>query len=119
MFQTPFFGLRAAGNDLKNKWLSGTSTIRKIVSVWAPAGGVSQSGAVYSNPTAAYIDFVGGKAGLSPDAQILHFDDYVNVVMAMITKENGQNPYAKSAVYDALKVGFKHGKSMPMQFKGL
>lgn len=119
VFDTAANGLRAAGNDLKNKWLNGTRTIGEIISIWAPVSGQAQSGAVYSNPTSGYIDYVAKQSGINADKELTDFDQYVAVVMAMIMKENGQNPYTRTYVASALKSGFAHGKALPVYFGGM
>ena len=119
VFDTPQNGIRAAGNDLKNKWINGTRTIKEIISIWAPASGQAQSGAVYMNPTEAYIDFVSKKSGIPAEKTLIDFEDYVKVVTAMIQKENGQQPYSNALIRAALLDGFTSGKALPVYFGGL
>lgn len=109
-------GIRAAGNDLKNKWLRGYATIRAIVSEWAPPKGKSQSGTEYTNPTDKYIQFVSKETGITPDAPLSSFEQYFAISKAMIKMENGKNPYSDSLVASSLLTGMRHGAPLPIYF---
>jgi hypothetical protein len=109
-------GLRAAGNDMKNKWLKGIDTIRKIVSVWAPANGQAQDGTTYINPTETYIKRVSQLAGIGENVQLLSAAQYLAVAKAMILFENGQNPYTDDFIKKWFFVGMRHGAPLPVYF---
>ncbi len=81
IFATMSAGQMAARALLGNYVSSGTNTIRKIVSRWAPAG-------VDGNNTAAYIAAVSKQTGISPD-QIVSGSDLGRIANAIYTHENG------------------------------
>ena len=93
-FNTPEEGLAAMSKQL-DRYASGATTGKKlqtvtdIVSSWAPSGGKDK------NDTKAYIDFVSKKLGVNPNAQLNLADPNTKTALmtAMITKENGGNPY--------------------------
>jgi len=116
VFDTYENGIRAAGNDLKNKWLRGIKTIRQIVSAWAPAEGVNQDGQHYSNNTESYIRSVSQQAGIGENTELLSLSEYISVVMAMIKHENGMNDFDRSFVAHWLKVGMTSGTPLPFYF---
>jgi hypothetical protein len=76
----------------------GCDTIREIISRWAPP---------FENNTTAYINAVAKWVGVGPDDQIdLHtFPIMLPLVTAIITHENGGNPYeGTSIIEDGMKL---------------
>ncbi|MBN3848621.1 hypothetical protein G3N58_17590 [Paraburkholderia sp. Ac-20342] len=80
VFQSMEDGIKAAIELLKGYVSKGYDTVRKIISRWAPAG---------ENNTAAYIDAVAKKLGISADAQ-LSGDQLGGVAQAIFQHENGR-----------------------------
>ena len=109
-------GIRAAGNDLKNGWLKGETTISKIVSAWAPPKGKAQDGTEYTNPTEKYIQFVSQQTGIAPNKELSSFGEYVAIGKAMIKMENGKNPYDDALIAKSLRVGMTYGQPLPFYF---
>ncbi|MBB1322117.1 hypothetical protein [Shewanella sp. SR43-8] len=97
-FSSVFYGIRAAAKTMKTyRDKYGLNTVRGIVNRWAPPSD--------NNPTGNYIDFVSRKAGVS-QSQVLTQLDYVQVVAAMISFENGYNPYDINEISAAVSAGF-------------
>lgn len=99
IFQTPFYGIRAAARILKNyRDKYGLNTVNGIIKRWAPPSD--------NNPTQRYADFVANKAGLQVN-QVIPAQYYTRVVSAMIHFENGYNPYDQSTINTAVSAGFE------------
>lgn len=99
IFQTPFYGIRAAARILKNyRDKYGLNTVNGIIKRWAPPSD--------NNPTQKYADFVAAKAGLQVN-QVIPAQYYTRVVSAMIHFENGYNPYDQSTINTAVAAGFE------------
>ncbi len=88
-FKAPEYGIRALVRLLNTYFEKhGLNTIYKIVSRWAPPN---------ENNTEEYANFVGVRVGISPYKVITELDDYdvlFKLVEAIITKENGYQPYS-------------------------
>lgn len=95
IFETPLHGFRAAGRIMRSKAKRGVRTIESIINEWAPHN---------ENHTQNYINFVSDKAGYPAD-MVLNDAAYPAVLSAMVTMENGQNPYTM----DEIKRGFEWG----------
>ncbi|NWL16318.1 virion protein [Pseudoalteromonas sp. Scap03] len=95
IFETPLHGFRAAGRIMRSKAKRGVRTIESIINEWAPDN---------ENHTQNYINFVSDKAGYPAD-MVLNDAAYPAVLSAMVTMENGQNPYTM----DEIKRGFEWG----------
>jgi hypothetical protein len=80
VFQSMEDGIKAAIKLLEGYVAKGTDTVRKIISKWAPAN---------ENNTAAYIDAVAKKLGISADAR-LRGDQLGGVANAIFQHENGR-----------------------------
>ncbi|WP_256871119.1 virion protein [Shewanella sp. Scap07] len=99
IFETAFYGIRAAARTMKTyRDKHGLKTIEAIVNRWAPPSD--------NNPTQNYINFVANKAGVTA-TKPLSMADYPRVVAAMIHFENGYNPYEHSEISSATAAGFK------------
>ena len=98
-FSTPEQGINAMSKQL-DLYYTGKSqnvtkpinTIQDIITTWAPPK--NKKGQV-ENDTAAYIAFVAKSMGVSPTAKLNLQDPNTKAALmsAMITKENGGNPY--------------------------
>ncbi|MGI3041032.1 hypothetical protein ACRTDM_04690 [Shewanella algae] len=99
IFETAWYGIRAAGRLLKTyRDRYGLNTVREIVNRWAPPSD--------NNPTDNYVSFVAKGAGVSA-GQPLGAADYPRVVAAMIKFENGFNPYEQSLINSAVAAGME------------
>jgi len=83
-FRAYVWGIRAMILNLRSYFNSGTNTIRKIITKWAPSSD--------GNDTDAYINTVSAQTGLAPD-QVLTFDrgTLQKLVRAMAYVENGRD----------------------------
>lgn len=92
-FMSPQWGIRAMVKILRNYQNQGLTTIRQIISRWAP----------YSeNNTDAYISAVCAECGVSADTQI-DFDDVMPLLLkAIIWQENGCQPYSDEVIRAAI-----------------
>jgi hypothetical protein len=91
-FTSPVYGLRAIFKTLttyQNKY--GLTTIRGIISRWAPAS---------ENDTAAYVAAVAAAVGVSPDLP-LSYAQRAELVKAIVMHENGVQPYPDTLVNQA------------------
>lgn len=99
-FESAHYGLRALAKLLLTYHdRYGLSTVRSIISRWAPPS---------ENDTGAYIDSVCGQTSFGPDAWLRVGDPSVlsALVRAIVRQENGAQPYDDAeigaAVEDAL-----------------
>ncbi|MBU3022882.1 virion protein [Aestuariibacter sp. A3R04] len=106
-FETPHYGIRAAANNMKNSYLSGNTTIEKIISEWAPET---------ENNTAAYIASVSQKTGIAATENITAMPQLVEIIKAMIYHENGQQPYGNALIERAVYDGALFGAALPDTF---
>lgn len=85
-FANASYGLEAMAAQLDLYNQRGLNTIAKVVSKWAPKD---------ENDTAAYIAAVSKRMGVDPGAKLNLKDANVlsSLMGAMITQENGRNPY--------------------------
>ena len=89
-FDDPVFGIRALAKLLTNyQSRYGLNTVRGIITRWAPPT---------ENITAAYIDNVSRMTGLGPDERFNVGDYMVPMVKAIITHENGEQPYTDEQI---------------------
>lgn len=84
VFDTLQNGIRALGKDLLAKMGRGLTTIRSIVTVYAPPS---------DNPTESYIGSVSARMDMDPDAT-LTVGDLANLADAIIYFENGHSTSA-------------------------
>jgi hypothetical protein len=106
-FEKPWDGIRAAGNDIKNKMRGGVNTISALITVWAPSN---------ENDTAAYIESVSQKTAIQAGEPIASLEQLVSVITAMIYHENGQQPYDAAMIIDAVYAGVTSGAAPPAYF---
>jgi hypothetical protein len=96
-FTSPEYGIRAIARVLKNYatkaglpgvGATGIDTITEMISRWAPPS---------ENDTPAYIAAVSKRVGISPDQHITP-DLIPAVIAAIITQENGVQPYSSDVI---------------------
>ncbi len=88
-FTSPEYGIRAMAvilNTYMNNY--GLDTVSSIINRWAPPS---------ENDTAAYISDVAGQMGVDPN-QPLDQSNMPALVSAIITHENGFNPYTSAQI---------------------
>jgi len=89
-FDSPIYGIRAMAKLLTNyQTRYGLKTIREIITRWAPP---------VENITESYIANVSRIVGASPDQEIDVAGSMVPLVKAIITHENGQQPYTDEQI---------------------
>lgn len=89
-FETPEHGIRAMGKLLMNyQEKHGLQTINDLINRWAPP---------FENDTKGYAKFVADKVGVKPTDRVQVSDIMPEMVAAMITMENGSNPYDKATI---------------------
>ncbi|KFE50154.1 structural protein P5 [Pseudomonas syringae] len=104
-FDSPENGIRALAKLLINYrgkdgmpgiGLQGIDTVRETINRWAPS---------VENNTEAYIKQVSAAAGVMPNESITIRDPRIllAVVTAIITHENGGNPYAPAVIAEGVR----------------
>lgn len=89
-FDSPLYGIRAMAKLLTNyQDRYGLDTIRQLITRWAPPS---------ENITESYINNVSRIVGALPDQKIDVGDSMVPLVEAIITHENGQQPYTAEQI---------------------
>lgn len=89
-FETPEHGIRAMGKLLLNyQEKHGLHTINDLINRWAPP---------FENDTKGYAKFVADRVGVKPTDKVQVADIMPSMVEAMITMENGKNPYDKATI---------------------
>lgn len=95
-FDTPANGARALAINLKNQQdKNGLNTIGEIIPKYAPSSD--------NNNTQAYVDSVSKQMGVAPDAKLDLSDPKTlsSFTSAVISHENGKQPYPTSVVQNA------------------
>lgn len=89
-FTDAVYGIRAGARILQNYSKRGVNTLEKIISAWAPAS---------ENDLASYINDVVNKTGFDRKKIISkNAGDYSALIAAMISHENGFNPYSSDTI---------------------
>lgn len=107
IFETPWYGIRAAANDIKNDYLKGKNTIAALLAEFAPD---------VENNTGSYIAHISQKVGIGPHEPISSARQLTAMVDTMILHENGQQPYDQELIADAVMAGLTSGKPLPGYF---
>ena|SRR3990167_4467406 len=97
-FETPEHGIRALAKVLRNyQRKHGLKTVRGVIGRWAPPS---------ENETGAYARFVGRACAVHPDNSLDLEDDDVlrKLVKAIITFENGEQPYADAVINAGIRM---------------
>lgn len=96
VFTDPSYGIRALGRDVSNYvLLDGLApTVTALITRWAPPE---------ENDTASYIADVAGQMGVDPNQTLaIPGGDLLALAKAIISHENGLNPYSDAAIAAAL-----------------
>lgn len=80
IFTDDTWGLRALAMDLQAKLNRGLTTIRQIISEYAPPS---------ENDTDKYIAAVAAQSGIGADDPLTYPDDWPDLMRAIVTHENG------------------------------
>lgn len=98
-FETSFDGLRALSRQLMLYAGRGINSVEKIISTWAPASD--------NNNTAAYIQAVSKRLGVSPQAALNISDPQTMSALmgSIIHHENGRNIYSRDLIGKAAVAG--------------
>jgi hypothetical protein len=95
VFDSAHYGIRAMARTLGNYFtLHGLDTVAGIIGRWAPS---------VENNTSAYVQDVASNMGVQPDWQLAdNADTMLSLVKAIITHENGQQPYSTDLIANAI-----------------
>lgn len=97
-FSDPVYGIRALTKILKNYRANyGLNTITGIINRWAPPT---------ENNTRNYINFVSGVVGKPANETLIFPDDLPRLVDAIITMENGGNPYDAQTLTEGIRLAY-------------
>lgn len=98
-FETAFDGLRALSRQLMLYAGRGINSVDKIISTWAPASD--------NNNTAAYIQSVSKRLGVSPQAALNMSDPQTMAALmnSIIHHENGRSIYSRELIGKAAVAG--------------
>lgn len=102
-FSSPEAGIRATAVNAMTKANRGTNTIQSLITEWAPPN---------ENDTKAYIAAVSSSMGMSPTDK-LNLNDPAQLTAltnAIITHENGGNPYSAEQVAAGVNAAMGKGK---------
>ena len=91
-FVNPVYGIRAMARILDSYRNRGVDTIKEIISTWAPAS---------ENNTAAYVASVVSQTGIGENQYVTRAD-YADLIEAIIRHENGQQPYSRQLINQAI-----------------
>ncbi len=95
-FDDPIYGIRALAKLLQNyQRIYKLYTIREIINRWAPPS---------ENITGAYVDNVARLVGVAPDIQININEHISPMVKAIITHENGEQPYSGKQIAQGISL---------------
>ncbi len=98
IFDTPQNGIRAMGRLLRTYRNSyGLNTIRGIVARWTSG----DSGTIQDN----YVKHLVNKTGIAEHLQLIGVSQYAAIVENMIFFENGQQPYSRAMIIQAVQDG--------------
>lgn len=86
VYDTIANGVRALGKQLLKYDERGLSTVREIISTWAPG---------HENDTAAYVSAVAREIGVSPNERLDVRAALPRLAGAIIRHENGQQPFTE------------------------
>lgn len=95
VFDTAQNGLRAGMINIHTKFKrDGANTIRRLIPILSPS---------FENPTEAFIQFVSRTIAVAPDAPMVFERDIIKLSKAIVTFENGFNPYPDTLYLAALQ----------------
>lgn len=87
-------GIRCMTRVLYSKRARGVTTVRAIITEWAPASD--------NNNTAAYIQAVASALAVGPDVPLTYPAQLQPLVEAIITHENGIQPYSVDTIREGI-----------------
>lgn len=94
-FDTPLNGIRAGMINIHTKiFRDRANTVRKLINVLSPK---------FENPTDAFVNFVAKRVGVAPDQPLDYRAHIRPLSKAIITFENGSNPYSDELITAALQ----------------
>lgn len=102
VFISPQFGIRALARTLLTyQSQHNLKTIRQIINRWAPP---------VENNTDAYVRAVAEKVGVYPDeaVEVDSIATMLPLVKAIITHENGRNPYSDAVILEGIRLAGVH-----------
>lgn len=86
VFDTAINGIRAGMINVHTKMTrDGLNSVRKIINRLSPS---------FENPTESFITFVSGRMGVSPDQPLVFKQHIIPMSRAIVTFENGRDPYS-------------------------
>lgn len=94
-FTAPEWGIRAMAREILTSLRRGQTTIRAIITEWAPPS---------ENPTESYIANVSRRTNIAPDAPIDADRDMAALIGAIIRQENGINPYPADLIAQGIRL---------------
>lgn len=95
-FATPEYGIRAMARVLTNyQQKYGINTVRQLISRWAPPE---------ENDTESYIRSVAAQLGVDPNASINIAGALPVLIPAIVTHENGLNPYNAAQIQAGIRL---------------
>jgi hypothetical protein len=106
VFDSPESGIRALAKNLMSYQRNGIDTVEGIISRWAPQN---------ENNTEAYIKFVSNRLGV-PRNTTLNVQDANTMqalVRAIITKENGSDPYSNETLLAGINAAYSGRPATP------
>jgi hypothetical protein len=95
IFNTAENGIRAGMINIRTKFTrDGANTVRSLLNILSPS---------FENPTESFVFFVSGRLGVSPDQPLDYDKVIIPLSKAIVTFENGENPYPDSLFESALR----------------
>lgn len=94
-FQAPEWGVRAMAREILTSVRRGQTTIRSIITEWAPP---------IENPTDDYIRNVSSRTNIGADTAIDVARDLPALIGAIIVQENGYNPYPADVISQGIRL---------------
>jgi hypothetical protein len=95
-FTSPEWGIRALVRVMRTHFAAGQTTIRQLITSWAPPS---------ENDTGAYIAEVAAAAGIGADDVITDFESAIAAIIpGVIVQENGTNPYTPDVIASGLSL---------------
>jgi hypothetical protein len=100
VFESPEYGIRAIAKIMLSYNKRNINTVTNVIHTWAPPN---------ENDTTAYINAVAKSIGCAPDAVLDMHDSTVmlKLVKAIITHENGQQPYSDDIILKGINMAFQ------------
>ena len=87
-------GIRAGMINIRTKFRrDGANTVRSLLNILSPA---------FENPTESFVFFVSQRLGVAPEQPLDYDKEIIELSKAIVTFENGENPYPDSLYRSAL-----------------